>query len=131
MNKILSLTICILIINSGLSIAYEENTDKDDESIQYKVMDIDTTSPLKLFEYMASKRPIIASNISTIAKIVKNDFSAKLSSSKKNYESIIKELLNNKNKCLYLAENAFHEATKYTWRNRCKNILNNLVYNKA
>ena len=31
----------------------------------------------------------------------------------------------------YLAENAFHEATKYTWLKRCKNILNNLVYNKA
>ena len=35
------------------------------------VMDLETTSPIKLFEYMASKKPIITSNIKTIKKVLK------------------------------------------------------------
>jgi len=42
-----------------------------DAEIKYQIMDINSTSPLKLFEYMASKRPIVSSDIPTIKKVKK------------------------------------------------------------
>lgn len=97
--------------------------------IDYKIMDIKSTSPLKLFEYMAAKRPIVTSNISTISKIVKNNESALLvepndiEGLKNGLETLISdEKLSNE-----LALNAYKNVHKYTWELRSKSIIDKLV----
>jgi glycosyltransferase involved in cell wall biosynthesis len=82
------------------------------------------TSPLKLFEYMATKRLIIASNIESLKEILihnhnsilfnpntENDLADKINFSVKYY-----------NKDLVI--NAFEDVKEYTWTNRAKQILN-------
>ena len=83
------------------------------------------TSPLKLFEYMASKRPIIASDLPSIRNIVSekemfffkpdnaNDLSKKI-------EILLKDEAKQKN----LTENAFKKVKKYTWKKRAEKIIN-------
>jgi len=39
---------------------------------------LNSTSPLKLFEYMASGRPIVSTDIPTISKILKHEYNAML-----------------------------------------------------
>lgn len=89
------------------------------------VMDLNTTSPIKLFEYMASKKPIIISRIPTIEKIVKHNKHVimqepdNINETKNN----ILKLINSKVTQEKIAQNAFELAKKYTYINRCKNIL--------
>lgn len=97
-----------------------------DTKINYQVMDINTTSPLKLFEYMAAKRPIVTSDIPAIKKIVKHDESAMLAEPD-NYTNLVDsiiEILNNERKAENIAKNAFKLVEKYSWENRCKRIIN-------
>lgn len=83
------------------------------------------TSPLKLFEYMASGRPIIASNLSSLKEIlngdnavlVKPDDSAELACA-------IKNLLSDSKKMEKIANKALEEVQKYSWIQRANNILN-------
>ena len=92
------------------------NTSKDEFSK-------DLTSPIKLFEYMASNRPIIASNVPSIRNIIDEncavffepDYSKELS------DSII-TLINDKKKSIKLAQNALKKARTFSWFERAKNI---------
>ena len=83
------------------------------------------TSPIKLFEYMASGRPIITSSIPTINEVLEdretalffepgnlNDFSSKL-----------EELLANPVLSKTLSENSTYKVSEYTWEARVKKIL--------
>lgn len=93
--------------------------------IDYQIMDIDSTSPLKLFEYMASKRPIVSSDIPAISKVLQHNHSALLAEPN-NIAQIaknVRDLLDNVEDANRLADNASEEVKKYEWMERCKKII--------
>tara|TARA_B100001093_G_scaffold427446_1_gene421795 strand:+ start:672 stop:1871 length:1200 start_codon:yes stop_codon:yes gene_type:complete len=95
-----------------------------DKNEKNKVMDINTTSPIKLFEYMASKKPILTSKIQVIEKILEDKLSAIILEN--NYEKGIEELLSNKKLCQKISENAYAQSKNYTYKKRCEKILDAL-----
>ncbi|MFW9827690.1 MAG: glycosyltransferase [Candidatus Thorarchaeota archaeon] len=89
------------------------------------IMDINTTSPIKLFEYMAAKRPIVTIKLPTIEKIVRHNQEALLSEWD-NVEEIaenIQKLLNNHLLVNQISQNAYKKAKNHTYIKRCKRIL--------
>jgi len=94
-----------------------------DTSIRPKVMDIDTTSPLKLFEYMAAKRPIVATAIPTIMKILKNNHNSLLvePGDVDDFSNKILDAIYNKENNI-LGEKAFVDIGKNTWKERAKRV---------
>lgn len=86
------------------------------------VMDLETTSPIKLFEYMASKRPIVSSRIPVIENILDDKVDGILIEDG-NYLKIILELCCDEVLANRLSSNALNKSEKYTYLNRCKNIL--------
>jgi glycosyltransferase involved in cell wall biosynthesis len=99
--------------------------------MDFKVMDIDTTSPMKLFEFMASKRPIISTKIPTISKVVTHEYSAMLATPNDIVElaSFVLTLGNDTDLALQIGRNAFNEVGKYDWKVRCNKIISK-VFNK-
>ena len=89
------------------------------------IMDYNTTSPLKLFEYMASKNPIISSKISTIEKIVHHKEEALLSEPGTINEIVefIKILLKDEDLAKKLVTNAYNKVKIYTYIKRCERFL--------
>lgn len=81
-------------------------------------------SPLKLFQYLAAKKVIIASNLKAYKHILKNKHNCILNSPNniEEWENSIKNLkkINSKK----LSKNSFITAKKYTWNNRVKKIIN-------
>jgi len=87
-------------------------------------------SPLKIFEYMAAKRPIITSDLPSIREILKNERDAILIPAGDSHAlaAAVKNLENNPGLRHGLTENAFREvAEKYTWKIRAKKILEFMV----
>jgi glycosyltransferase involved in cell wall biosynthesis len=82
------------------------------------------TSPMKLFEYMASGVPIIASDLPSIREVL-NEQNAILvqSGDSKSFASGIREALNNKELADMISSWALLGVEKYTWKNRAKSIL--------
>jgi glycosyltransferase involved in cell wall biosynthesis len=89
------------------------------------------TSPLKLFEYMASGAPIIASNLPSIREILNEDtawfFEA---DNAKSLAGTIKEAVESEGESRKKAEKALEEVEKYTWDKRAENILS-FIYGKS
>ncbi len=88
------------------------------------------TSPLKLFEYMASKRPIAASSLPSIREVLnnKNSILVKPNDPKELAEGINKliggdELSDN------ISKQAFKDVQKYTWNKRTEQIKSFIIYN--
>lgn len=82
-------------------------------------------SPLKLFEYMASRRPIIASKLPSISEILthkKNSILVSPGSYREISESILK-LIHDTNLVKTLVKNAAYDVKKYTWDIRARNIV--------
>ncbi len=90
------------------------------------IMDLDTTSPLKLFEYMATKIPIVSLKIPTIEKVIKHENDALLANinDTKDIVKCIKRLLSDTNLVKRLTNNAFEKVKQYTYTYRCKKIIN-------
>ena len=81
-------------------------------------------SPLKMFDYLASGKIIIASNLKVYSHILKNNFNCLMP--KKNDLKSWVDLINNiskENKNFNsLRKNALNTASKYTWEKRAKKI---------
>jgi glycosyltransferase involved in cell wall biosynthesis len=82
-------------------------------------------SPLKLFDYLASCKIIVASNLKVYSHILKDRYNSILLNPKdiQGWAEIITNIFDNYNKFSYLKKNAFTTAANYTWDNRVKNIL--------
>ncbi len=82
------------------------------------------TSPMKLFEYMASGKPIVASDIASLREVL-NEHNAVLFEpdiSEKLAEGI-KKVFENKEMADILAKQALRDVKDLTWEKRAKRIL--------
>lgn len=93
------------------------NTAKEDISKYY-------TSPMKLFEYMASKSPIVASNIPSIAELLNNENAVLVPpDDPEALASGIASVLENQDLARKIALQAMRDVEQYTWEKRAKRIL--------
>jgi glycosyltransferase involved in cell wall biosynthesis len=94
------------------------NTAKEDISKYY-------TSPMKLFEYMASQRPIVASNIPSIAEVLGDSNSVLVTpDDPKDLARGISELLKDTHHAKIVSDNAYSNVLEHSWGKRAKRILN-------
>ncbi|MFH1790294.1 MAG: glycosyltransferase [bacterium] len=100
------------------------------ETLHYKY-----PSPLKMFEYMASRVPIISSNVGSITEIL-NDENSYLFDPEKTEEVIdrIQSIRDNTTRSLIKSNKAFEDVKEHTWQNRVKKITNffneNITYER-
>ena len=82
-------------------------------------------SPLKMFDYMAAKKIIIASNLKVYNHILKNNFNCKLvdTNDDDKWSRTINYVFKNTKKFQYLKKNAYETAKKYSWEKRCQKII--------
>lgn len=82
------------------------------------------TSPMKLFEYMASRRPVVATDIPSIREIA--DDTTAIFVTPDDPQSLmkgIKEAIKNKQHAEKISENAYQYVLKHTWKERAKRII--------
>jgi glycosyltransferase involved in cell wall biosynthesis len=84
-----------------------------------------TTSPLKLFEYMAARRPIVATRIPALAGLLRHGENAWLVApdSAEALAEGIESVLASPAVGERLAEQAWRDVQHYTWKRRAADIL--------
>jgi glycosyltransferase involved in cell wall biosynthesis len=82
------------------------------------------TSPLKMFEYMVSKRPIVSSDLPSVREILNEENAVffKSENSSDLSQKII-EIICNKKLSDKISHNAFNLVNKYSWEVRAQNII--------
>ena len=93
------------------------NTKEKDISEKY-------TSPLKLFEYMASERPIIASNLISIKEVLNANNSLLVEPTAISLGEGIKKLAQHQELARQLATQARLDVSQYSWGKRATHIIN-------
>jgi glycosyltransferase involved in cell wall biosynthesis len=91
-----------------------------------KVPTINYCSPLKIFEYMAVERPIVAMGFPTIIEVLKNGKNAFISNPEDfdDLKKIFREAIDNPDIATEYAKKARKEALeKYTWQKRTAQII--------
>ena len=86
-------------------------------------------SPLKMFEYMATGKPIISSRISVLQEILKDGKNAVLVTpyDSKKWVEAIKTIKNDRESASRIGRQALQDAKKHTWDRRTKEILAGLL----
>ena len=81
------------------------------------------TSPLKMFEYMASKKPVVASDLPSLREVLNNDNAVLVRpDSAEDLASGIKTVLENASLAEKIAETAFRDVKRRTWQERAGSI---------
>lgn len=82
------------------------------------------TSPLKLFSYMASRRPIVSSDLPSLREVL-NERNAVLvkPDSPVDLANGLQKVLTFQAESVLLAQQAFEDVKQYTWQKRAKMIL--------
>jgi len=83
------------------------------------------TSPMKMFEYMMSKRPIVASDLPSLRDVLNEDNAILVESD--NPESLAKGInsaLKNLDFSDKISLQAYQDVQSYSWTNRVKKIIN-------
>ena len=82
------------------------------------------TSPLKLFEYLATGRPIVASDLPAIREILTDGANAVLvpPSDERGLADGIRRVLDDRDLAVRIAEAAFDQAAAYAWGRRAERI---------
>jgi len=92
-------------------------------SAQKKISSV-WTSPLKLFEYMAAKRPIIASDLPSLKEVLNQENAFLIPpDSPLILAQTIKKVIFQNDLAKQKAKKAFLDVQKYTWNRRAKKIL--------
>ena len=81
------------------------------------------TSPLKLFEYMASKRPIVASNLPSIKEVLNKTNSLLIDPAIDDLVEGINQLDQDEDLAKQLADQAFVDVKEYSWKKRASRII--------
>jgi len=82
------------------------------------------TSPMKMFEYMTSQRPIVASDLPSFREILSENNSILIEpDNPKALAKGIKRILDNPDSAKRISDQAYKNVQKYTWDKRAKKIL--------
>lgn len=88
-------------------------------------------SPMKMFEYMASGRPIVTTDLSAIREILDDDSAVFVApDSNDALEQGILKLLNDGNFGKTIANTALEKVKSHTWKNRARNIIDFISIDK-
>lgn len=86
-------------------------------------------SPIKIFEYMSAKKPIICSNHKVLQEVFEDQINSLLvePDDLEAWDEAIKKLYNDRKLRLAIANRAYDDfINKYTWKKRAQYILNNI-----
>ncbi|MAG12677.1 hypothetical protein CL630_02575 [bacterium] len=94
------------------------------EDPRFSIYSRNDTSPIKLFEYMASRTPIVASSLPSVKEIL-NDKNAVLvePDNPQDLQKGIEVILENKQLARNVSEKAWYDVQDYTWEKRAGRIL--------
>jgi glycosyltransferase involved in cell wall biosynthesis len=82
-------------------------------------------SPLKMFEYMAAQKPIVASDLPSIREILSEKSAILVKpDSPQDLAKAINQTLKNPDFSAKISEQAYQDVQEYTWQKRVKKILN-------
>ena len=84
------------------------------------------TTPIKLFEYMASGAPVVASDLPSFSKYLKDNENSLLfePDNPKSLAEKVNTLLENHSMGEKLSNKAYSEVHEFTWQKRVEKILN-------
>jgi glycosyltransferase involved in cell wall biosynthesis len=83
------------------------------------------TSPLKLFEYLAAGKPIVATDLPSLREVLSNQVAEFVTpDDASSLAAGIKKLLTDPNRCVKMSELSRELVAGYTWAGRARKIIN-------